>query len=549
MFRPIASLALLLSLPALAYSQSSNSFTQSNLVSDGSIPAHTTDPQLINPWGMAIGQQTPFWINTAGSGLSEVYDSGGNKQFVVQIPPGGGQSNLGSPAGIAFNPSTTDFIIPHSTAALFIFGSLDGTISAWNASLTNAQVVVDGSSDGTSLGNSYTGLAIENNGTANYILAANFAQNGIDVYETEFAHIGLAGHFVDPAVPQGYAPFNVHVLNNQIYVMYAMQTPGGGPPTVGDGAGYVSVFDLNGNLLHHAIAGGKLNAPWGITMAPASFGAFGGDLLIGNFGDGKINAFDPTTFAFKGQLQNASGNPIQNDRMWELVFGQNGTGDPNTLYFTAGVNDERGGLFGAITATGPAPAGDFRVDISATTLTVPRGGSAMLQLNVQPTNGFQAPVTLSASGLPAGATFQFSPASVTPQGGQSVLTQLTITAGSSSTGGGPGPYSISRLSGSGLSGPRLPGGSASKVAAGAILPLGLLSLLPAIRRKRKGLGISAMLGGVFSLVLLSLSLAGCSGSKTNSTGPTPVPVGTSTVTVTATSGSLSHTTTFTLTVQ
>ena len=545
MFRRIASLALLLSLPALAYSQSSNSFTQTNLVSDGSVPAHTTDPQLINPWGIAIGQQTPFWINTAGTGLSEVYDSGGNKQFVVQIPPAGEQANAGSPAGIAFNPSTTDFIIPHSTAALFVFGSLDGTISAWNASLTNAQVVVDGSSNGTSLGNSYTGLAIENNGTASYILAANFAQNAIDVYETEFAHITLAGHFVDPAVPQGFAPFNVHVLNNQVYVMYALQPVGGGPPLPGAGVGYVSVFDVNGNLLHHAISGGHLNAPWGIAMAPASFGAFGGDLLVGNFGDGTINAFDPTTFAFKGQLQNASGNPIQNDRLWELVFGQDGTGDPNTLYFSAGVNDERGGLFGAITATGPAPTGDFQIGISATTLTVPRGGSAMLQLNVQPTNGFQAPVTFSVSGLPTGATFQLSPASVTPQGGQSVLTQLTITAGNYTGGGpGPGPYSVSRLSG-----PRLPGSSVSKIAAGAILPLGLLSLLPVIRRKKKAFGISTMLGGVFSLVLLTLSLAGCSGSKTSSTGPNPVPVGTSTVTVTATSGSLSHTTTFTLTVQ
>jgi len=542
MFHRIASLALLLSLPALAYSQSSNSFTQSNLVSDGSVPAHTTDTQLINPWGIAIGQQTPFWINTAGTGLSEVYDSGGNKQFVVQVPPAGGQTNPGSPAGIAFNPSTTDFIIPHSTAALFVFGSLDGSISAWNASLTNAQIVVDGSSNGTSLGNVYTGLAIENNGTASYILAANFAQNAIDVYDNEFAHITLAGHFVDPAVPQGFAPFNVHVLNNQIYVMYAMQPAGGGPAVPGAGAGYVSVFDVNGNLLHHAIAGGHLNAPWGIALAPASFGAFGSDLLVGNFGDGTINAFDPTTFAFKGTLQNAAGNPIQNDNLWEILFGQNGTGDPNTLYFSAGVNNERGGLFGAITAAGPAPAGDFQIGISATTLTVPAGGSATLQLNVQPTNGFHAPVTFTASGLPSGATFQFSPASITPQGTQSVLTQLTITAGGTG-GGGPGPYSISRLSGPGLS-----GGSGLRVAAEAILPLGLFSLLPAIRRKRKGLGISTMLGGLFSLALLTLTLAGCSGSHSSSSVPTPTPVGTSTVTVTATSGSLSHTTTFTLTV-
>jgi len=523
---------LSLALPALAYSQASNSFTQSNLVSDGSVQAQTTDPQLINPWGIAIGQQTPFWINTAGTGLSEVYDSGGNKQFVVQIPPAtGGNSNVGTPAGIAFNPSTTDFIIPHSTAATFIFGSLDGNISAWNASLANAKVVVNGAT----LGASYTGLTIEKNGNNSYILAANFAQNSVDLYETEFAHITLAGHFTDPAVPQGFAPFNVHVLNNQVYVTYAKQTPGGGPPTVGDGAGYVSVFDLNGNLLHHAISGGKLNAPWGIAMAPASFGAFGGDLLVGNFGDGKINAFDPTTFAFKGTLQNAAGNPIQNDRLWELVFGQNGTGDPNTLYFSAGVNDERGGLFGSIKATGPATTGDFQIAISGTAITLPQGSSGTLQLSVQPTNGFQAPVSFTVSGLPTGATFQFSPATVNPEGGRSVLTTLTIKAGNY-TGRGPGPYFVSRLS----------GGPSSKIAAGAVLPLGLLSLIPVMRKRRR---LSAILGGMFSLVLLTLSLTGCSGSGTQTGGPNPVPVGTSTVTVTATSGSLSHTKTFTLTVQ
>jgi uncharacterized protein (TIGR03118 family) len=525
-------LMLSLALPALAHSQAANSYKQTNLVSDGSVQAQTTDPQLINPWGIAVGQQTPFWINTAGTGLSEVYDGGGNKQFVVQIPPAtGGQSNAGSPAGIAFNPSTTDFIIPHSTAAIFIFGSLDGTISAWNASLANAQVVVDGNGSGAS----YTGLAIEKNGANSYILAANFNAASVDLYETEFAHIALAGHFTDPDVPQGYAPFNVHVLNNQVYVMFAMQTPGGGPPTTGAGAGYVSVFDLNGNLLHHAIAGGNLNAPWGITLAPASFGAFGGDLLVGNFGDGKINAYDPTTFAFKGQLQDASGNPIQNDRLWELIFGQAGAGDPNTLYFSAGINNERGGLFGSIAVNGPAPAGDFQIGISATTLTVPQGGSAMIQLNVQPTNGFQAPVTLSVSGLPTGATFQFSPATINPTGGQSVLAQLTITAGSTG-GGGTSPYVASRWS----------GGLGAKIVTAGILPLGLLALIPAVRRRKK---ISAILGGVSSLVLLTLSLTGCSGSKSNSTGPNPVPVGTSTVTVTATSGSLTHTKTFTLTIQ
>ena len=535
MVRSIQSLLLLLSLPALAYGQSGNSFTQSNLVSDGSVKAQTTDPQLINPWGIAIGQQTPFWINAAGSGFSEVYDSGGNKQFVVQIPAAGGQSKVGSPAGIAFNPSATDFVLPHSSAALFLFGSLDGTISAWNAALTNAQIVVDNSSSGAS----YTGLAIGNNGAANYIFAANFTANTIDVFDAKFAPAKLSGDFVDPAIPQGYGPFNVHVLNNQVFVMYAMQTPGGGPPTVGAGAGYVSVFDSNGKLLNHAIAGGKLNAPWGLALAPASFGAFGGDLLIGNFGDGTINAFDPISFTFKDQLQDTNGKPIQNDRLWELIFGQNGTGDPNTLYFSAGVNDEKGGLFGAIKANGPVTAGDFRMDLSVSTVTVPQGGSATLQLSVMPTNGFSAPVTFSVSGLPTGATFQFSPASVTPGTGGSAATQLTISAGSPTTGGGPNPYSISRLSGH----------PAIKVSMASILPLGLFALWPLLRKRKWGPKATSIFSGVLCLLIVPLILAGCSGSKANSTGPNPTPIGTSTVSVTATSGSLTHIATFSLTVQ
>ncbi len=535
MVRRIQSLLLLLFLPALAYGQSGNGFTQTNLVSDGSVKAQVTDPQLINPWGVAIGQQTPFWINTAGSGFSEVYDSGGNKQFVVQIPAGGGPSKAGTPAGIAFNPSTTDFVLPNSSAALFVFGSLDGTISAWNTGLTNAQIVVNKSSEGAS----YTGVAVENNGSANYILAANFAANTIDVYEREFAQITLAGHFVDPAVPQGYGPFNVHVLNNQVFVMYALQTPGGGPPTVGAGAGYVSVFDLNGNLLHHAIAGGQLNAPWGLAIAPASFGAFGGDLLIGNFGDGTINAFDAATFEFKGQLQDGSGNPIQNDRLWEIVFGQNGTGDPNTLYFSAGVNDEKGGLFGTIKPSGPVAVGDFHINLSASTVTVPQGGSAVLQLSVLPTAGFSAPVAFSVSGLPTGATFQFSPTSVTPGTGGNGTTQLTISVGKPATGG-PGPYFTSRLAGH---------PAVTAMSAASILPLGLCALWPVLRRRKSSLKSSSILGGVLGLLLTPFILAGCSGSKSSPTGTNPVPVGTSTVTVTATSGALSHTATFSLTIQ
>jgi len=535
MHRRIQCLALLPLLPVLAHAQAGNSYTQSNLVSDGTVKAQQTDPKMINPWGVAIGQQTPFWIDAAGTGLSEVYDSGGNKQFVVSIPAGTGSTANGSPTGIAYNSSTKDFVLKQGGPALFIFDSLDGTISGWNASLTNAQKVVDNFAAGAV----YTGLAIENNGTANYILAANFAQNEIDVFDNEFASITLSGRFVDPNLPPGYAPFNVHVLNNQVYVMYDLQTPGGGPPTGGAGTGYVSVFDTNGIFLNRAISGGNLNAPWGIALAPASFGAFGGDLLVGNFGDGTINAYDPKTFALKGQLQDANGKTIVNDRLWEILFGQNGTGDPNTLYFSAGVNDEKGGLFGAIAVTAPANAGDFKVDVSAPSLTLTAGASGTATINVTPEHGFNSAVSLSVSGLPAGLSFQFAPSSVTPTSASPVSSMLTLSP-ATYTPPPPNPYATKPHAGS------LPKPIAM---ASAIFPLGMAGLIPILRRRRKALKSIAIFGGSLSLLIVLLTMAGCGGSSKGSGSPTPVTPGTSTVTVTATSGSIVHTTTFSLTVR
>jgi uncharacterized protein (TIGR03118 family) len=526
-------LAPLLLLPLLAHGQASNSYSQSNLVSDGTVKAQQTDPNLLNPWGIAIGQQTPFWINTAGSGLSAVYDGGGNKQFVVKIPSAGAGTKTGTPTGIAFNSSTTDFVIPGGTAAFFIFDTLDGTISAWNPSTTNAVVVADNSASGAV----YTGLAIDNNGTANYILAANVASGKVEVFDAKFKPATLAGNFVDPAVPQGFAPFNVHVLNSKVYVTYAMQTPGGGPPMSGAGLGYVSVFDANGNLQAHAISGGDLNAPWGIALAPAGFGQFGGDLLVGNFGDGRITAFDPTTFAVKGQLQDSTGTPIFNDRLWEILFGQNGTGDPNTLYFSAGVNDERGGLFGAITAAAPVAAGDFQVSPSAPTVAVAAGGTGSVQIQVAPSNGFSAPVTFNASGVPAGLTFQFSPASVTPSAGAMVTTTLTLSPVAAAPGAGG--YMASA------------GGFSSLkhvTAVAAFVPLGLAALFPLMLRRRKMRNCFLIYGGTLTLLAISLTTAGCGGGMSSSM-TTPVAKGTSTVTVTATSGAIVHTTTFTLNVQ
>jgi len=529
MFRRIQRLVLLAFLPSLTYAQAANTYTQSNLISDGSVKAQQTDMQLINPWGVAIGQQTPFWINTAGTGLSEVYDAGANKQFVVTIPAAGGTGKTGSPTGIVFNPSTTDFALPQGSAAFFIFDALDGTISAWNSSVTNAVVVADNSASGAV----YTGITIVNNGSGNFLLAANLSKNKIDVFDSKFAAATLSGSFTDPSIPSGFAPFNVHVINNQVFVMYAPQNLATGP-----GAGYVSVFDNNGKFVSNAISAGNLNAPWGLALAPASFGAFGGDLLVGNFGDGTINAYDPTSFALKGQLQDSTGKPIQNENLWEILFGSNGTGDPNTLYFSAGVNNEKGGLFGAIAAVAAPAQGDFTINLGKSALTVSQGGSATVQLNVSPSNGFASPVTFTVSGLPTGATFAFSPTSVTPAAGANASTTLTITAGTY-TAPSPSPYSTSRLH---------RGSGSELVALGALLPIGFSALIPVFRNRQKFLKSLLMGSGTLSLLFVLVFVAGCSGTK-STTNPNPVPTGTSTVTVTAASGSLTHTTTLSLTIQ
>lgn len=534
MFRRLQFLVFLVLLPHFARAQAPAGYTQSNLVSDGSVKAQLTDPQLINPWGVAIGQQTPFWINTAGTGLSEIYDAGGNKQFTIKIPAPAGSGKTGTPTGIVFNTSTTDFAVPGGGASLFIFDSLDGTISAWNSNMTDAASVVDNSASGAV----YTGLALVNNGTANYLLAANFAQGKIDVFDSKFAPHPLSGGFTDPSIPAGFAPFNVHAIKNQVFIMYAQQNPSGGPPMAG--TGYVSVFDNNGNFIQRGISGGHLDAPWGMALAPASFGQVGGDLLVGNFGDGTISAYDPTTFALKGQLNDPSGAPIQNEDLWEITFGSGATGDPNTLYFSAGVNHEKGGLFGAITAAAPPAAGDFSMNVAQPSLTVKQGGSATVQVNLVPANGFASTVNFSVSGLPTGATFQFSPASVTPAAGATASTTLSITAGAY-TPPPSNPYSVSRLHGGGP-------GSAS-LAAGALLPIGLFALLPVVRNRKRYIGRIALGGGTMSALLLALLVTGCGGTKVSSMNPNPTPTGTSTVTITAAAGSLTHTTTLALTVQ
>jgi uncharacterized protein (TIGR03118 family) len=524
-------------LPSTMLAQS-GSYTQTNIISDGSVPAQKTDPTLINPWGVSIGPA--FWIDTAGTGFSLVEDASGNKQFSVTIPPAVATEKNGSPAGTVFNADATVFTIPGSGSALFLFGNLDGSIAAWNQSTAQPMTVVNNSSAKAA----YTDIAVVKNNTGTFLLAANFAGKTVDVFDSTFKPAKLAGSFSDPNLPAGYSPFGIHTIGNNVYVTYA-QVGASGFENVGAGLGVVDQFDLNGNLLVEAIVGGNLNAPWGMALAPAGFGTVGGDLLVGNFGDGVINAYDPHSFALKGQITDATGAPIANPGLWEIVFGAGTTttgtaataGDPNTLYFAAGINNEKGGLFGAITAAAATGAGDFALTAPTPNVSVNAGQTASVQVSLAGTNGFNGAVNLSCSGLPTGASCTFNPASPMLSGTSPTTVTVAIATATASTPtpAPTNPYSAS-LGGHGM------------ILAG-MLPLGLLGLA-GFRKRLMNTG-GALL--VLACVLTIGGLAGCGGMKSAAPGtttmgtPTPTPT-MSQVTINATSGALTHSVNVTLTV-
>ena len=322
-------------------------YVQTNLVSDIANLAAFTDPNLKNPWGIATSATSPFWVSNNGTGTSTLYDGAGQPQgLVVTIPPSPGGTPPSTPTGQVFNGGA-GFELAPGQPARFIFATEEGTIAGWNpaSNPTNAltEVITPGAV--------YKGLAIGNNGSADLLYAANFAQAKIDVFNGSWAATALSGSFTDPNLPAGYAPFNVQNLGGMLYVTYAM-LGAGGDDISGAGIGIVDAFDLNGNLLMRVVSpGGALNSPWGLALAPAGFGEFGSALLVGNSGDGLINAFDPTTGALLGTLLDMNNNPIVNDGLWGLRFGNGGNGgNLNTLYFTAGLNNEQNGLFGSIAA-------------------------------------------------------------------------------------------------------------------------------------------------------------------------------------------------------
>jgi uncharacterized protein (TIGR03118 family) len=345
--RPVPRFIALLAVTALAIPSAHAQYVQTNLTSNIPGRAANTDPDLRNPWGLSFGNASPYWISDNATGLTTLYNGLGVKSaLVVSIPlPSGG---LSAPTGQVFNNASA-FQLSNGSNASFLFATENGTIAGWNgAAGTTAITMIDNSSNA-----SYKGLAIAGTGASARLYAANFATGHVDVWDGSFNPV--LGGFMDPTLPAGYAPFNVQNVGGNIVVTYAVVDPGTGDDVAGPGNGVVDVYDANGNLLRRLSSGGALNSPWGVALAPSGFGPFGNALLVGNFGDGTINAYDFFSGAMLGTLTDGVGSPIVNDGLWALAFGNHSaTSDPNSLYITAGLNDEADGLFARISVT-PEP--------------------------------------------------------------------------------------------------------------------------------------------------------------------------------------------------
>lgn len=319
-------------------------YAQTNLVSNVAGLAQITDPNLRNPWGMSFTATSPFWISDQATNTSTLYrvTNGVVSKVALTVAIPTTTTGPQGPTGQVANTAGAGTFVVGASAASFIFANLNGTISAWNgAAGTTAQVMA-------STGRVYTGLAISGTGANARLYAAS--ASGIDVFNSAFAPI--AGGFVnnDPAVA-GLVPFNVQTIGSNVYVTYA--APGRNAQiAAGEGSGAVAIFDTAGFLQETLIAGSRLASPWGVALAPSTFGGFGGALLVGNFSFAvaEINAFDALTGAYLGTIADQLGNPLINSGLWGIAFGNGVTGNANTLYFNAGINGERDGLFGAITA-------------------------------------------------------------------------------------------------------------------------------------------------------------------------------------------------------
>ncbi len=363
--------------------QGANRYVMTRLTSDISGKAEHTDPVLQNAWGVAFTPAaSPFWIADNATGCSTLYNGEGvSVPLLVRIPlPGGSLPSTAcrhanplnppkptpaAPTGLVWNPTTsttTGFLVPGTKpakVASFIFDTEDGTISAWTGGLTppDAAVLAVDNSPGAV----YKGLVFGTNAQGVFLFATNFRAAKIDVFgpaaavsKGRYVPVATDGGFKDALIPPGYAPFGIQNINGDLFVTYAKQNAQKHDDVAGPGNGFVDVFDTDGHLLQRFASRGKLNSPWGVARASFAFGRFSGDILVGNFGDGKINAFDSEGH-YVGSVKDAQGKPLVIDGLWTLTLGGGASSSSDALYFTAGPNGETDGLFGMITPVSEQP--------------------------------------------------------------------------------------------------------------------------------------------------------------------------------------------------
>jgi uncharacterized protein (TIGR03118 family) len=338
--------AILVAAPAGARVED-NAFTVTNLVADASGTAPTTDPSLVNGWGLSAGPTTPWWTSNNGTNTTTLYNGSGAKQALTVAVPGG-------PTGTVYNGTAADFVVTQNGktgSARFLFSTEAGTIVGWSPGV-NAATAIPGV-DRSSTGAVYKGLAVTND----RLYATDFHNNRVDVFDAGFNPVTLAGGFVDKKIPKGFAPFGIQALGGNVFVTYAKQDSKKHDDAAGPGLGYVDEFTPDGKLVARVASGGRKNAPpnapWGLAMAPSTFGVFAGDLLVGNFGNGRISAYQQrgSAWVYKGQLRRGDGTLISLDGLWAIAFGNGAAAGPTgTLYFLAGPSDESHGLFGMVTS-------------------------------------------------------------------------------------------------------------------------------------------------------------------------------------------------------
>ena len=538
-------------LPLFAAQAQTNSYKQTNLVSDGAELASATDPNLLNPMGVCLDQGGTFAISeSSATGVVTLYSKAGAPDGSFRVASARGNSSPAASTGCAVT-ARGGFLVGGSPSKL-IFATNDGTISGWTGGPSTILAVDNSITPALSAGAVYKGLALLSSQHGNFLLVTNFRSGAIEVYDADFHQTNLSGAFTDPdplPVPSGsgstgYAPFGIHVVTVEgapmVVVTYALQNSTKNAPMNVPGSGFVDLFDENGNFVRRLAADSHLNSPWGAVIAPSSFGAFSGKLLVGNSGDGTINAFDFSGGTFLGQMKDAHGTPITNVSLWDLAFDPAlQSGSPSTLFITAGLSNQRHGLFAAITAnsTPDASSPDFTISATPASATVMPGQSAQFTVTVTSQNAFNSAVSLTCSGEPAASTCSFAQSSVTPASGASASTMMTIATTSN-------PYNPAVTV---LRNPR-PTAPAFLVGFSAIAAFCLFLIVAPRSRKRSAATTFRYAAASVGLAVLTATLLGAGGCGYSSKG-TGTATGTNTVMVTGTSGSLTHSTSISLTVQ